>query len=178
MGKIAAPAKVKLIAGFIFKDTAAFLKAKMALGDIFGRTDFESPALAFDRTDYYCREFGSPLKRKFVSFAKLIPPQKLAAIKNTTNAIEDKFSSKEKRRRVNIDPGYLDLAKVVLATTKDYSHRIYLSAGIFAEATLFYKQGTFQPWPWTYPYYRSREYIAAFNRIREIYHACIISKDA
>jgi hypothetical protein len=176
VGKILKPAKVKLIAGFIFKDTAAFLRAKRALEAAFGKADFESPAFAFGHTDYYYPELGKPLKRKFLSFAKLIPAQKLAVIKNTTNAIEEKLRVKDRRRSVNIDPGYLDLAKLVLATTKDYSHRVYLSAGIFAEVTLFYQQGSFQPWPWTYPDYRSKEYIAVFNQIREIYHAGVIQR--
>ena len=73
------------------------------------------------------------------------------------------------KRSVNIDPGYLDLAKVVLFSTKDYSHRIYLDKGIYAEVTLFYKDNRFNPWPWTYPDYRTSEYLGIFKSIREIY---------
>ncbi|MBU2221656.1 MAG: DUF4416 family protein, partial [Candidatus Omnitrophica bacterium] len=109
------------------------------------------------------------LKRKFISFKKLIPPDQLSAIKITTNKIEDRLSSKN-LRRINIDPGYLDLAKLVLATTKDYNHRIYLSKGIFAEITLTYQGKSFRPWNWTYRDYQSQEYIAIFNQIREIYN--------
>ncbi|MDD5512405.1 MAG: DUF4416 family protein [Candidatus Omnitrophica bacterium] len=76
-----------------------------------------------------------------------------------------------KKRSINIDPGYLDMAKLVLATTKDFCHRIYLGSGIFGEVTLVYRKDSFQPWEWTYPDYRSREYIETFNRIREIYRA-------
>ena len=73
------------------------------------------------------------------------------------------------KRRINIDPGFLSLGKLILATTKDQCHRVYLGKGIFAEVTLFYKQKTFNPWPWTYPDYQSREYLEIFNSIRGIY---------
>jgi hypothetical protein len=85
-----------------------------------------------------------------------------------TNALEAKLS-KEGKRTVNIDPGYIDMAKLVLFSTKDYTHRLYLNKGIFAEVTLYYKDDTFNPWPWTYPDYKSSEYIAIFNHIRGLY---------
>ena len=72
-------------------------------------------------------------------------------------------------RIINIDPGYLDLSKLILASTKDYKHRIYLTKGIYAEVTLFYQDKTFCPWEWTYPDYKTGEYIEIFNRIRQIY---------
>ncbi|MDP2940750.1 MAG: DUF4416 family protein [Candidatus Omnitrophota bacterium] len=160
--------RVKLIVGFIFKEESALKKAKLALIRLYGEVDFESPKLAFYHTNYYEKEFGSSLKRKFISFRKLILPQNLARIKAAANKLEKKLSRNSKRL-INIDPGYLNLAKLVLASTKDYKHRIYLGQGIYAEITLFYQRKTFTPWEWTYPDYRSREYIEIFNRIREIY---------
>lgn len=168
MGKLSHCHPVKLIAGFIFNDDRAFDKAVDLLKKHFGSIDFESQALPFDFSDYYEKEFGKNLKRKFVSFKKLILPDKLAGIKLLTNKTEEKLSSKH-CRRVNIDPGYLDCAKLVLATTKDFSHRIYLKSGIFAEVTLCYKDKAFKSWDWTYPDYRTPEYAAIFNQIRELY---------
>lgn len=133
----------------------------------FGRIDFYSSILNFNYTDYYYPEMGKPLKRIFISFQKLLQEEKLADIKLYTNRLETKFCIRG-RRRINIDPGMLNLAKLILATTKDYSHRIYLNKGIFAEVTLFYRNG-FRPWQWTYPDYRLEEYLKIFNSIRDIY---------
>lgn len=169
MGKIGKPPLVKLISGLIFKETGILKKAESDLKKLYGRIDYNSPVLDFNYTDYYAKEFGKNLKRKFISFEKLIIPGRLSKIKIATNKIEEKFS-KDNSRRVNIDPGYLDLAKLILATTKDYNHRIYLALGIYAEVTLCYQGNTFRPWNWTYRDYQSREYIAIFNQIREIYN--------
>ncbi|MFY9402762.1 MAG: DUF4416 family protein [Candidatus Omnitrophota bacterium] len=169
MGRTSKVKPVKLIAGFIYLDEEVFKKSKDILEKKYGRIDFESQILPFDLTDYYAEEFGKNLKRSFVSFFKLISPSNLYKIKSFTNALESKLSFKGKRR-VNIDPGYLDLAKVVLATTKDYAHRIYLNKGIFAEASLYFKGGSFIPSQWSYPDFKKCEYIDIFNSIRELYH--------
>lgn len=168
MGTIKNHHPVKLISGFIFRNEACYEKAKALLRKTYGEIDFESQDLPFNYTDYYREEFGKELLRRFVSFKKLVPADSLAKIKNFTNKIEGRFS-KEMRRSVNIDPGFLDLSKLILASTKDYSHRIYLGKGIYAELTLFFKNKTYCPLEWTYPDYRTIEYIAIFNRIREIY---------
>ncbi len=170
MGKVRKHSPVKLIAGFIFKDADCLNKAKVYLTKRFGKLDYESETIPFIHTDYYETEFGKDLKRKFISFNKLIHPEKLPDIKILTNKIEKKLSQ-DKCRRINIDPGYLDLSKLILATTKDYTHRIYLNNGIYAEVTLFYKDKKFCYWEWTYPDYRTGEYIEIFNNIRAIYEA-------
>jgi len=108
----------------------------------------------------------------FISFSRLIHPQRIAGIKALTNKIEHRLAYAGKRL-VNIDPGYLDLAKLILASSKDYVHRIYLDLGIYAEITLFFQEGSFQPWTWTYPDYRSSAYLQMFNQIRQIYAAQI-----
>lgn len=174
MGTASRHKPVKLITGFIFGQVSLLRQAERALTRKFGRVDFESPILPFScYTDYYEKEFGKNLKRKFVSFEKLISAQDIAKIKALTNQIELQLARKTKklspRRRVNIDPGYLDLSKLILATTKDFTHRIYLEKGIFAEVTLFYRQGSYRGWEWTYPDYRTSEYIRIFNQIRQIY---------
>jgi hypothetical protein len=159
---------VKLFAGFIFAGEEIYLKAKRKLVRKFGQSDFESQTLPFDHTQYYQKEFGINLKRKFLSFKRLIKPETLAKIKIITNRIEQGLAP-QGRRQVNIDPGILSLSKIVLATTKDYKHRIYLASGIYAEVTLYYQDDSFQSWEWTYPDYKTPEYIQIFNYIRDIY---------
>lgn len=172
MGKISNLSPVKLIAGLIYKREIIFKKTESVLRKRFGEIDFKSAEIPFDYTDYYEKEFGKGLKRRFISFKKLIDPKELSKIKTLSNKIEEKFS-KNGGRLINIDPGYIDFAKLILASTKDYSHRIYLGKGIFAEITLVFRGKSFRPWPWTYPDYKTREYVEIFNRIREIYAAQI-----
>ncbi len=168
MGKIKDIMPVKLFCGFIYGGGNDFEKAKEACAEAFGKGDYESPATPFTHTDYYEKEFGKNLLRRFLSFEKLVFPDALADIKHQTNAVERELS-KNGKRRVNIDPGYLTLSKVVLATTKDYMHRIYIGHGMYAEVTLYFKDNMFQGFPWTYPDYKTPEYVEIFNKIREIY---------
>jgi hypothetical protein len=160
--------KAKLVIGFIYQDEAVFIKAREKLKKRFGRVDFESSVLDFSHTDYYKSEMGTQLKRKFISFSQLIPIQDLYQIKLYTNRLEAIFMN-GKSRQVNIDPGYLNCAKLVLATTKDYAHRIFLRKGIFAEITLSFRGNSFSANEWTYQDYCSKEYIAIFNQIRKLF---------
>lgn len=168
MGEIQKTLPVKLIFGFIFKDEDYFIKATKIISARFGPIEFISPAINFIHTDYYQNEFGLGLKRKFISLKDLIDPVKLPQIKLFSNKIEKKFS-RNNQRLINIDPGYMELAKLVLASTKNFAHRIYLNHGIFAEITLTFKDGSFQELSWTYPDYRTKEYIEMFNNIRNTY---------
>ncbi|MDD5561273.1 MAG: DUF4416 family protein [Candidatus Omnitrophica bacterium] len=160
--------QAKLVIGFIYRDEAIFIRSRDKLKRKFGRIDFQSDPLDFDCTAYYEKEMGAGLKRRFISFRKLIPIQDLYRIKLYTNRVEARCSNSG-LRQVNIDPGYLDSAKLVLASTKDYAHRIYLRKGIFAEITLSYRNLSFAHNDWTYPDYRSQEYINIFNKIRKLY---------
>lgn len=168
MGKIKKPQLVKLIVGMISASEELFTQVEEKLKEKFGKIDFSSQTLPFDITDYYCKEMGDNLLRKFISFEELIDPVRLADIKIFTNIIEEEFSVNSKRR-INLDPGYISLSKLILATTKDYQHRIYLKDGIYAEVTLRFKFGCFQPWEWTYPDYRMKEYQEIFLCIRKLY---------
>ena len=167
------PAKpVKLFVGMIGQDLKCFEKANPILQESYGPTDFESLPRLWDYTQYYAKEFGVPLFRRFIFFKKLIPPDELWRTKNVTHEIERQLGRMidgELHRRVNLDPGYLTQAKVVLATTKDFAHRIYLQEGIYAEVTLIYQGKGFQPLPYTYPDYRTKEYLDLFNQVRETY---------
>ena len=168
MGQLRCPGKVKLFVGLLSSDKTLFQKVKKVLQEIFGPVDFESDMLEFTHTDYYAQELGANLKRKFLSFERCIGLKNIYKVKLRTNLVEKRFS-KSGKRSVNIDPGYVDLSKVVLFSTKDYSHRICLNNGIFAEATLFYKDKKFNPWPWTYPDYKSQAYVSILNLMRDIY---------
>ncbi len=172
MGKITRAKPVKLIAGFIFRDDKYLKKAESILVRKFGRIDFKSQIIPFNFTDYYAKEFGINLKRVFISFEDLISPKSLSSIKVITNQIEKKLSLNGKRL-INIDPGYLDSARLVLASTKDFAHRVYLDKGIFAEITLIFRDHSFRGWEWTYPDYKKEEYIEVFHKIRAIFlHQC------
>ncbi|MDD5566311.1 MAG: DUF4416 family protein [Candidatus Omnitrophica bacterium] len=168
MGKATKPLPVKLVVGCISRENGLLQKALQPLTRAFGDIDYQSAPIPFTFTNYYEKEFGKDLTRTFISFNPLILPEKLPRVKIFTNSLEATLAQ-QGRRCINIDPGYLTLAKFVLASTKDYAHRIYLGKGIYAETTLLFKKDSFQPWEWTYPDYRTQAYIEIFNRIREIY---------
>ncbi len=142
---------------------------KGELEGLFGPVDMESPPSPFSFTDYYLSELGPDLKRKFLSFGHFIHPKRLAEIKSLANELERRFQCQEGKRGINIDPGYLEAGKLVLATTKNQQHRICLGKGIYAEVTLRFRRGRFEPWEWTYPDYRSRAYIDFFTKARKLY---------
>ena len=170
MGEIKEHPPVKLIMGMIAADESLFSSVEASLSQKLGPADFWSDVMPFDYTDYYAREMGSELLRKFVSFGKLIQPEELVEIKLFTNSVEQELLyPNTDRRRINLDPGYVSAAKLILASTKDHIHRTYLKDGIYAETTLRMEKKTFRPWQWTYPDYRSEKYIEIFNEIRRRY---------
>jgi hypothetical protein len=117
-----------------------------------------SEPFAFDQTAYYEPTMGAGLRKQFLAFRDLVCPDVLADVKLRTNALEAELAATgtyPEPRPLNLDPGLLALGKFVLATTKDQAHRIYLRDGIFAEVTLFFRAGAFEPWPWTYADYRT-----------------------
>lgn len=134
----------------------------------YGETDFVSPWMAFDFTDYYTAEMGRDLKRKVTAFRRLIAPDTLPSVKHHTNQTEQKYTH-QARRQVNIDPGYICGEHMILATTKAYAHRPYLGDGIYADLTLIYRKGSYRSLEWTYPDYRRPELVEMFNAIRRTY---------
>jgi len=167
MSRLKPPKPVKLIMSIIFKEIDICERALQEL-KVFGEMDFISEVLPFDFTDYYYKEMGSPLSRRFISFIKLIPPDSLPEIKIKTNQIELAYS-KDNNRQVNIDPGYISAERLVLATGKNYTHRIYLKDGVYADLTLIYQSGDFRPLPWSYPDYASPKIREMFRLIRKRY---------
>jgi hypothetical protein len=170
MGKVRQPEPVKLIASLLAGKLALLDDVKTALSHIYGPVDFESDPLPFDHTEYYAPEFGPGLQRRIVAFEQLICPSDLPAVKHQTNELERALAAGE-RRSANIDPGYVSLGKLVLASSKDHAHRLYLGHGIYGEVTLTFQRGRFRPWPWTYPDYGSESYCSIFGEVRERYKA-------
>lgn len=123
-----------------------------------------------NETNYYARSMGPELKKVFWAFEGLVDPARLVEFKLQTNAWEQEYrhcAAHAEERPLNLDPGYLTEAKLVLASTKDRDHRLYLDRGIYAEGTLFFARGSWQIRPWTYPDYQRADYHEFFTRCRE-----------
>jgi hypothetical protein len=170
VGQIHPPLPVKLIVPMLAAQGEAFQHAEEMLVERYGPLDYRSIDLPFDFTDYYTAELGTGILRRFLAFRDLIDPGEIAGIKVHTNELEQALADGQ-TRAVNLDPGYICGGKLVLATTKDQSHRIYLGHGIYAEVTLTYRARAFRPLPWTYPDYASPGYHKVFNLIRDLYMA-------
>lgn len=168
MSRPAEPKPVKLIAGLISARERLISEAVEVLARRFGEIDYISRLLDFSYTDYYEKEMGSELKRRFVSFRDLIDPGTLPEIKLAANAVEEGFAENGKRK-VNIDPGYLTPFHLILATGKGYAHRPYLRKGIYADLTLIYRDKAFRSLEWTYPDYAGDEIKAVLGKIRRRY---------
>jgi hypothetical protein len=162
------PSPGKLVIGMFMKDKALLPPVAKALEDAFGPVDLVSPWLPFDYTRYYQPEMGAPLFRRIFAFKDLMAQEDLPVIKLRTNSLEDEHTDGD-RRGINIDPGYLLLEKFVLATGKNFSHRIYIGRGIYADLTLTYARGAFQTLPWTYPDYASAEIRQFLLQVRHKY---------
>lgn len=128
-----------------------------------------SRAFDFTETSYYRATMGDGLLKQFLAAERLIDPAELPGIKLATNAWEAEYTglaAHPEPRPLNLDPGYLTPAKLVLASTKDHSHRLYLGRGIYAEVTLYFKAGSWQAREWTYPDYRRADFQAYFTQLR------------
>lgn len=157
--------RAKLVVGFLVRDQELAGGIIDELGKSFGPLDLVSPWLPFDYTDYYAREMGAPLFRRLLAYKTPVAQDKLPVFKHVTNRIET-HGAVAGRRRVNIDPGILLLERFVLATGKNFAHRVYLGQGIYADLTLIYRGGLFQALPWTYPDYADARLQAFLLRAR------------
>jgi hypothetical protein len=169
MWNLQAPKPAKLIIGILASDRESLTAALDAINANFGNIDFTSDVWPFDQTDYYKDQTGENILRQFVSIEKLIDPGKLAKIKLKTNKIEQKLSEQSVSyllRPVNLDPGLIEPSKLILATTKNYSHRIYIGKNIYAEVTLIFDKGAWRPFDYTYPDYKQDCYFDFFEKVR------------
>ena len=170
MWKIESPEKVKLICGILASDDTCLSAAQDALRGEFGSADFVSEVWPFTQTQYYNSETGEHILRNFMAFEKLIDPGELAAIKHRTNEIEQELALRLKSqypRPVNLDPGYIEPAKLVLASTKNFSHRIYIGQNIYAEVTLMFHRGAWRSFDFTFPDFKDERYHAFLSSVRE-----------
>jgi len=168
---MAAPGKpppVKLICGMIVSRTDLFDQARARLEQAFGPVGAVSEVFNFDLTHYYDDQMGSPLYRRFVCFADVADPSTLAEAKLKTNAIEAEFAARYDfaPRPINLDVGYIEPAKLVLASMKNFSHRVYLSRAVYAEVTLLYRKGRWEALAWTFPDFASGRYDAFLTGVR------------
>ena len=166
MGKVNPPKKVKLICGMLSSDEELFTAAAEELIKKFGPLDSKSEIIDFSHTNYYKKEMGENIKRFFISFENIIHPPTLVDAKLFTQDLEEKYIF-EGRRLINLDPGYISEGKLVLATTKDQQHRIYMDRGIYAEVTLRFVGKEYTFWDWTYPDYKTKEYTDYLRSVRD-----------
>lgn len=163
------PKPVKLIIGILAADHKCLHAAIEATEDKFDKIDLVSDIWPFTQTDYYRDETGPNILRQFVSIERLIEPGQLAKIKYKTNKLEQKLAARLRMpipRPVNLDPGIIEASKLILATTKNYSHRIYIGKKMYAEVTLIFDKGSWCPLPYTYPDYRQQCYFDFFEKVR------------
>ena len=168
MGEIKKFTKENLIIGALASIDGVEPELQAMLEKAFGPADLISEQLDFTWTHYYNGEMGSGIRRWFYSFERLVNPADLPRIKILTNEIEERWAV-QGNRKVNLDPGLLDLNRLILATTKNVGHRIPLQEGIYGEVTLIYMKKDFHHLPWTYPDYQSPEYIEILKKIRTLY---------
>jgi hypothetical protein len=172
MGEPQQPRPVKLVCALLGGRTEWLDMARTRLAQELGPVDMESNTWAFDHTSYYEDEMGDDLLRRFYSFQDLIDPENIVELKHATNRMEKELAEDIEggpERPLNLDPGYVELSKFVLATVKNYSHRVYLRSGIYAESTLRWQNSRYEPWEWTYPDYCTEEYREFLAKVREKY---------
>lgn len=166
--KAANPAK--LVVGLLVNRKKLVNDVAQDLVREFGKVDLIGPWMDFSYTDYYSKEMGAPLYRRMLVFKKLIEQPDLVSVKLTTNEIENRYAAGGKRS-VNIDPGYLLLERFVLATGKNFTHRIYMDRGIYLDLTLIFQKGAYRSLPWTYPDYCDNKMLSFLGQVRQKYTA-------
>jgi hypothetical protein len=171
MGDISNPVPVLLLVAASSRHDSALAWARETIEREIGPLALVSEAFDFTETEYYAATMGAELKKQFIACERPIDPGELPRIKRQTNAWEAEYAALGRHpepRPLNLDPGYVTAAKLVLASTKDHAHRLYLADGIYAEVTLAYRQKQWQPLDWTYPDYRRADYQAFFSACRAI----------
>jgi len=169
MWELQNPKPVKLIIGILAADETSLAAAVKAISKSFGTIDLTSDVWPFTQTNYYKDELGPNALRQFVSIENLIDPGNLAQIKHDTNSLEQQLADSLKLplpRPVNLDPGFIEPSKLILASTKNFSHRIYIGNKMFAEVTLMYEKGNWRHFEFTFPDYRQSCYQDFLTKVR------------
>lgn len=173
MAKIRTPLPVKLFVGVLTSAPQILPEIEKRLENLFGMIDLRSEQFPFDLTHYYDEEMGHPIYRYFLSFSELIDASEISEVKIKTTGLESTFAREYSnvQRPVNLDPGYLEQSKIVLASTKNFYHRILISGGIYAEVTLHYEGGEWRVFPWTFPDFKSSRYHQFLSCLRDLYRS-------
>lgn len=166
MAEIKTALPVKYFVAVLYREEEHLDKARLLMENIWGEIDIEGKAHLFDVTEYYKPEMGSPIFRRLYSFEKLQLPTFLVQMKIHCNQLEQQLSI-EGKRAVNLDAGYLDHNKVVLASAKEAGQKIYLDRGIYADLAGRYKSGKYQPFEWSFPDFRDGRYDQELLLIRK-----------
>jgi hypothetical protein len=173
MGAIGTTPLVTPLVALLYRNRTTLDAALERLALRFGELELQSPAYPFEQTQYYDDEMGQALQRGFVTYRQLADPAALSTWKHAANALEQELSRTHNpegfRRPINIDPGYLTGSKLVLASTKDFAHRIYLQDGIFAEITLYYRKGLWEHHRCTFPDFKAPTYHAFLAQARTLH---------
>jgi len=167
MAEIKQPQKVLVITGLIYKNDFHIIELLDILRNELGDISLTSEVIPFTHTVYYRKEMGDNLLRQWFAFGDLIVPDALTELKHRSNEIELRFLGEKGGRLVNIDPGLITMSSLILASTKNYSHRIYIGKGIYAEVTLIYKHQKFTSLEWTYPDYQEIKALDFFQKARD-----------
>lgn len=170
MGQIESHLPVLPVCAVFSRYEGALDWAREKLASEWGPLALESEPFAFEETEYYTPSMGPNLRKMFLAFQGLIDPARLPEFKRQTNEWEIAYFQEAghgESRPLNLDPGYLTEAKLVLATTKDRDHRLYLGQGIYGEVTLHFQRRQWQPREWTYADYRRSDYHEFFTRCRD-----------
>ena len=169
MAEVKPPLPALLFCGALTAFADAFDRARRRLSETFGPIQAESETWPFTHTDYYAGQMGAPLRRLFLAFERPVAQDFLAEAKIATNALEAELAREGRfpvRRPLNLDPGLILPSRLILASCKDHAHRVYLGRGIYAEVTLLWRGGEWQPLPWTYPDFREARCHAFFADLR------------
>ena len=169
MGELRTPAKVKIVVGILARDTSAVESVRETLIKRFGTEDLNLEPFPFTFTNYYVDEIGSSPVRAFFSYEPLVERETIVDIKLWSNEVELEIAKQNGTaglRPVNLDPGYMTLGQFFLATTKDQRQRVYMQRGIFVEPTLYFQDGHFHAFEWTYRDYQSEKYINYHEQVR------------
>jgi hypothetical protein len=167
MGAPGTPQPVQLVMGVIYGDETDLVPLESRLAEEVGEIEARSAAFDFDATDYYEDEMGPHLKRVFYGFRNLIDPADIVDIKLTAVKIEEDMS-REGKRTVNLDPGYMDFNKVILVSAKFLAQKVYLTKGVYADPTIYYDKG-WKVYDWAFPDFESGRYNDFFSEVRKSY---------